>query len=98
VPKAYRLTDADPTLRCDPQGGAGALPELTRAEFTIGGQPVTVQDVAQALFGPVASTNPAYLSSLGNTPIAENGLLIALAVTALFIIGLAVVAFTMSRR
>jgi hypothetical protein len=98
VPKAYRLTDADPALRCDPQGGAGTLPELARAEFTIGGQAVTVQAVAQALFGPVASTNAAYLSSLGSTPIAANGLLIALALTALFIVGLAVLGFTMWRR
>jgi hypothetical protein len=99
VPKAYRLTETDPALRCAAHGGSSAPPELVRAQFTLGGQTISVRDVAQELFGAAAtSTNPAYLASLGSAPIAAHGLAAALAVTALLIIGLAAAAFISWRR
>jgi hypothetical protein len=96
VPKAYRLTETDPVLQCNAQGGSGPLPELTSARFTIGGQAIAVEDVAQVLLKTGAV--PANMAYLSGVSITASSLFVVLGVTLLFIVGLVALAFFVLRR
>lgn len=49
VPKAYHLTERDPALDCNPRPITQQPPEADTAQFTVGGEPVRVDEAAKIL-------------------------------------------------
>jgi hypothetical protein len=104
VPLAYRLTSTDPALRCWAEGISELAPELTKAQFTVGGEPIDVRVAANALrdsgvagFMRPAS-NPAFLAERTSVSLPAAGLSVALITSAAFILGLGLLALLARRR
>jgi hypothetical protein len=103
VPKAYRLTNADPKLRCMSQGENAMLPELIKAEFTVGGDPIDVRAAVDALRGgsgaemsaPGAS---AFMANASGATIPVGDLMAGLLASAAFIFALGVIALAARRH
>jgi hypothetical protein len=103
VPKAYRLTSSDPTLRCVPRGIGATLPEFSKAEFTVGGEPVDVRVATDALrdsgmASPQSAGDSSDLARQPGVTMPASGLVVALVASATFIIGLGIVTIIARRR